>query len=79
MSEDSKFNFKSSNILDLLIESGLVTSKNNAKKLLTSGGIYINNNGQEHHSKELLIQNLLFNKYVVLRKGKKTIKIGKKI
>jgi tyrosyl-tRNA synthetase len=59
-------------LIDLLVETGLCTSKGSARKDVTSGGIYVNNDRATDAAAVLTTQELLANSYIVLRKGKKT-------
>ena len=62
---------KSSSIVDLFAESGLAKSKGEAKRLLQSGGAYVNNVRVTDESFKLGDSNLLDKQVVVLRSGKK--------
>lgn len=64
-----KFENDGVSIIDILVETNLSTSKGMARKDLTGGGIYINN--IKTSEIQLNTKNLLFGKYLVLRKGKK--------
>lgn len=59
------------NIVDLLVETKLCTSKGNARKDIAAGAIYLNNN--RHVGDDQTIQQLplLFGSLLVVRKGKK--------
>eukprot|EP01138_Halocafeteria_seosinensis_P004197 gb/GECG01004292.1/.p1 GENE.gb/GECG01004292.1/~~gb/GECG01004292.1/.p1 ORF type:complete len:534 (+),score=47.45 gb/GECG01004292.1/:1-1602(+) len=61
----------SSSLLDLLIKAELVTSKSEGKRLLKSGGIYVN--GEKCNSDSIHLQetDLLFGQYVIFRVGRK--------
>jgi tyrosyl-tRNA synthetase len=58
-------------LIDVLVESGLCKSKSMARKDLTGGGIYVNNNRCGEECAEISQSDLLFDRYVLLRKGKK--------
>jgi tyrosyl-tRNA synthetase len=58
-------------LIDTLVESGLCKSKSMARKDLSGGGIYVNNNRIGEESAEISSGDLLFGRYVLLRKGKK--------
>ncbi|MBT3822229.1 MAG: tyrosine--tRNA ligase, partial [Nitrospinaceae bacterium] len=58
-------------VIDVLAESGLCKSKSMARKDLKGGGIYVNNNRRGEESAEISPGDLLFGRYVLLRKGKK--------
>jgi tyrosyl-tRNA synthetase len=59
-------------LLDLLAETGLCQSKGAARKDLTSGGIYVNNERIADPVAVLKAEHLIAGKFIVLRKGKKT-------
>jgi tyrosyl-tRNA synthetase len=58
-------------IIDLVIYAGLAPSRGQARKDIESGGIYLNNIRAEL-STIATTSNLLFEKYLLLRKGKKS-------
>ena len=60
-----------SSIIDLLVESGLCQSRKDAKRAITEGGIYLN--GGRVADADFLPSkgNLLHEKYLLLRRGKK--------
>ncbi len=58
-------------LLELLVESGLCPSKGQARKDLEGGGIYLNNLRETSPTRTLKTPDLLFAKYLLLRKGKK--------
>jgi tyrosyl-tRNA synthetase len=58
-------------LIDLLAESGLCKSKSMARKDLKGGGIYVNNNRIVKEDTLLSEEDLLFEQYILLRKGKK--------
>jgi len=55
----------------LLVESGLSTSKGQARKDVEGGGININNTREGNAQRRLQAGDLLFGRYLLLRKGKK--------
>lgn len=59
-------------VLDLLVESGLCNSKGSARKDMTAGGIYLNNERASDPAAVIGYKDLIAKRYVVLRKGKKT-------
>lgn len=61
------------NIVDLLLKTGLRSSKSDVKRLLESGGIYVN--GVRQISKDSKLN--FIGKYMVLRIGKKEMKLIK--
>jgi tyrosyl-tRNA synthetase len=58
-------------LIDVLVESGLSKSKSMARKDVSGGGIYVNNNRIGEDSAEISQGDILFGRYVLLRKGKK--------
>ncbi|MDA1001346.1 MAG: tyrosine--tRNA ligase [bacterium] len=56
---------------DVLVETKLCRSKSMARKDLGGGGIYVNNVRADGESASLSKEDLLFGRYVLLRKGKK--------
>jgi len=66
-------------IADLIVHSGLENSKGAARKALEAGGIYLNNVRVPDHTRSVTTNDLLFGKYLLLRKGKKSyavLKVG---
>jgi len=59
-------------LVDLLVESGLATSKGNARKDVQGGGIYMNNQKVETEDLVIKSEHLLYQSLLVLRKGKKS-------
>ena len=59
-------------IADLIVHSGLAPSKGAARKDLEAGGIYLNNVRVPDHTRSVTTNDLLFGKYLLLRKGKKS-------
>ncbi len=58
-------------IADLVVHAGLAASKGAARKDLEAGGIYLNN-VRVDHTRAVTSADLLFGKYLLLRKGKKS-------
>jgi len=58
-------------ILDLLKDGGVVNSKSEAKRLILQRGIMVNEEVIANKEKEFSRKNALYNKYFVIRKGKK--------
>ena len=58
-------------LLELLVHSGLCTSKGQARKDTQGGGIYINNVREADPQRVVVSGQLLFGKHLLLRKGKK--------
>jgi tyrosyl-tRNA synthetase len=58
-------------LIDILVESGLCKSKSMARKDLSGGGIYVNNTRTGGENAQISSGDLLFGRYVLLRKGRK--------
>ncbi|MDB6055560.1 MAG: tyrS [Verrucomicrobiales bacterium] len=58
-------------LTELLVHSGLAASKGQAKKDVEGGGVYINNLRESNIQRMVSLEDLLFNKYILLRKGKR--------
>jgi tyrosyl-tRNA synthetase len=52
--------------------SGLCPSKGQARKDIEGGGIYLNNQRVAEIGRTVALSDLLFGKYLLLRKGKRT-------
>jgi len=59
-------------IVDLMVHAGLVASKGEGRRAVESGGVYVNNTRVEAVSRAVTTADLLFGKYVLLRRGKRT-------
>lgn len=59
-------------LIELLVQAGLCPSKGQARKDLDGGGIYLNNIRCADPRRTLTENDLLFGKYLLLRKGKRT-------
>jgi tyrosyl-tRNA synthetase len=59
-------------ITDLLVHAGLCPSKGQARKDIEGGGIYLNNVRVTEAARAVTTGDLLFGKYLLLRKGKRT-------
>ena len=70
--ERAKLDGEGSLIADLIVHSGLESSKGAARKALEAGGIYLNNVRVPDHTRNVTTSDLLFGKYLLLRKGKKS-------
>ena len=66
------------NIVDLLIEMGIASSKREAREFVTGNAVSIN--GDKINSLEYVIseKDFLFNEYIIIKRGKKNYYIGKK-
>lgn len=58
-------------LLELLVEAGLSGSKGQARKDIEGGGIYLNNQREGNIQRAVASADLLFGKYLLLRKGKR--------
>jgi tyrosyl-tRNA synthetase len=70
--EKSKLAAPGASLLDLLVHAGLCPSRGQAKKDLEGGGIYLNNVRIAEATRSVTTNDLLFGKYLLLRKGKRT-------
>ena len=70
--EKEKLDGAGAAIADLVVHAGLASSKGAARKDLEAGGIYLNNMRVPDHSRTVTAADLLFGKYLLLRKGKRT-------
>lgn len=64
-------------ILDLLVESGLASSKGEAKRAIKAGAIYLNNTRVEEEALAVRPDHLLHDSLIVLRHGKKKYCLGR--
>lgn len=60
-------------IVRLLADTGIVKSLGEARRALEQGGVYLNNQQVSDAAKELTAADLLAEKYVIVRRGKKTL------
>jgi len=58
-------------VLDAFVHAGLVPSKGQARKDLEGGGLYLNNDRLTEVSRKVTASDLLFGKYLLLRKGRR--------
>ena len=58
-------------LVDLMVAAELTNSKGQARKDITGGGFYVNNTRQTDPFHNISASNLLFEKYLLLRKGKR--------
>ncbi len=74
--EKAKLDGAGTSIIDLVVLAGLEPSKGAARKSLEAGGVYLNNVRAEltHNATSA---DLLFGKYLLLRKGKKSYAVLK--
>jgi tyrosyl-tRNA synthetase len=69
--EISKLSGAGSPLVELLVQSGLCPSKGQARKDIEGGGIYLNNVREANAQRTVTTSELLFGKYLLLRKGKR--------
>jgi tyrosyl-tRNA synthetase len=70
--EKTKLDGSGAGLLDLLVHAGLAASKGQARKDVEGGGIYVNNVRVGDIARAVTPSELLFGKYLLLRKGKRT-------
>lgn len=58
-------------LLSVLVESGLAASNGAARKLIQSGGVRVNGEQQSDVERQLKTQDALFERYFLVRRGKK--------
>ena len=58
-------------LVEALVQSGLSASKGQARKDIEGGGVYVNNAREASAQRSLTPTDLLFGKYLLLRKGKR--------
>jgi len=64
-------------IVDLLVHSGLVSSKGEARRSIAEGGIYLNNQRLDDAAQTLSLAEALAGQFLVLRKGRKNYHLVK--
>ncbi|MCP4296903.1 MAG: tyrosine--tRNA ligase, partial [Proteobacteria bacterium] len=62
-------------LLDALVESSACSSNGQARKLVQSGGVYINNIQQKDFQYRLSSDDLASSKYIIIRTGKKNYRL----
>jgi tyrosyl-tRNA synthetase len=70
--EKAKLDAPGAPLVDVLVQSGLCPSKGQARKDIEGGGISVNNVRVAEVDRRVTAGDLLFGKYVLLRKGKRT-------
>ncbi len=58
-------------LVDALVAAGLSASKGQARTTISQGGIYLNNRRIAEPEARITVEDLLFGRYLVLRKGKR--------
>ncbi|HEY4952086.1 MAG TPA: tyrosine--tRNA ligase, partial [Verrucomicrobiae bacterium] len=69
--EKSKLDGAGISLVELLVHSGLCSSKGQARKDIEGGGVNINNVREASVTRAVTTNDLLFGKHILLRKGKK--------
>jgi tyrosyl-tRNA synthetase len=69
--EKSKLGGAGLSLVELLVYSGLCSSKGQARKDVEGGGVNVNNIRETNFQRAVTTNDLLFGKHVLLRKGKK--------
>jgi len=64
-------------VVSVLIQSGLATSKSDAVRIIESGGITIN--GAKVNEPIVKINQFFYDKFLIIKKGKKNVKIVRKL
>ena len=59
-------------VLDLLARTGMVSSRSEGRRLVDSGGIYVNNLQVQEFNQPVTLQDSIEGQFIVLRKGRKT-------
>jgi tyrosyl-tRNA synthetase len=70
--EKSRIEGAGAPLVDLLVHSGLSPSKGQARKDIEAGGIYLNNVRVAEAARAAALGDLLFGRYILLRKGKRS-------
>ncbi|RPJ49862.1 MAG: tyrosine--tRNA ligase [Chloroflexi bacterium] len=65
------------NIVDLLVNTGFLKSKGEARRAITEGGIYLNNRRVTEPTQQAGVSELLDGRFLVLRRGKKNYHLVK--
>src|SRR6266545_1299749 len=69
--DKTKLDGAGSPLVELLVHSGLCPSKGQARKDIEGGGVYLNNIRETSSRRAVASGDLLFGKYLLLRKGKR--------
>ena len=60
-------------LVDLLVRTGLANSKGNARKTIEQGGVYVNNRRVDPAVARVTRADLISDRYVVLRRGRREL------
>jgi tyrosyl-tRNA synthetase len=69
--EQAKLDAPGLPLVELLLHSGLCPSKGQARKDIEGGGVYVNNIRESNFQRAIAVNDFLFGKHLLLRKGKK--------
>ena len=72
LTKNEEFTSEGKGILDLLCDTGITSSKGEARRLVKNGGISLNNQKVADENRMILIDNFIDGEYLIIRKGKKT-------
>ena len=64
-------------VIDLLANTGFLKSKGEARRAITEGGIYLNNQRVTEPTQQVTVSDLLDGRFLVLRRGKKNYHLVK--
>ncbi len=73
--ETAKLGGAGAPVVDLIVHAGLSPSRGQARKDIEGGGIYVNNVRVGEVARTVTASELLFGKYLLLRKGKRTYSV----
>lgn len=62
-------------LVDVLVRAELCASKGEARRLITQGGVYVNNQRESAPDKKLDLSSMGTDSYVFLRSGKKNYRL----
>jgi tyrosyl-tRNA synthetase len=62
-------------LVEALSQSGLVASRSEARRTMEGGGVYVNNQRQSDLERQLGTPDLLHDRYILLRKGKREVHV----
>lgn len=73
--ERAKLAGKGLSVVDLAVLSGLAPSKNEARRLIEGGGVYLNNRRVASSAQSVAITDALHGRFLVLRRGQKEFRL----
>ena len=76
--ENDIMNITSNNLTDLLIELGTAKSKREAREFISGNAVKINGEKVTEEAYEITDKDLIGNKYIIIKRGKKNFYVGKK-